>query len=115
MQHWYAAEPAPAGSRQGAQHYALCDADAGLYPAWLCENPQPLQTDAHGAPRFHGPLALLAGPQRIEEAGWDDAPGVQRDYFIARSAASGLLWVFRQRLQRSGPGAAAWFLHGMFA
>jgi protein ImuB len=115
MHHWYAAEPAPAGSRQGAQHAALSDADADLYPTWLCESPQPLQTDAQGAPRFHGPLTLLAGPQRIEAAGWDDAPGVQRDYFIARSAASGLLWVFRQRLQRSGPGAAAWFLHGMFA
>lgn len=115
MHHWYAAEPAPAGSRQGAQHAALCDPDADLYPTWLCESPQPLQTDAQGAPRFHGPLTLLAGPQRIEAAGWDDAPGVQRDYFIARSAASGLFWVFRQRLQRSGPGAAAWFLHGMFA
>lgn len=115
MQHWHAADPAPAGYRQGAQHQTLCDPDAGLYPTWLCESPQPLQTDAHGAPRFHGPLTLLAGPQRIEAAGWDDAPGVQRDYFIARSAASGLLWVFRQRLQRSGPGAAAWFLHGVFA
>ena len=115
MQHWRAVEPAPAGFRQGAQHQTLCDADAGLYPTWLCESPQPLQTDVYGAPRYHGPLALLAGPQRIEAAGWDDAPGVQRDYFIARSAASGLLWVFRQRLQRSGPGAAAWFLHGVFA
>jgi protein ImuB len=115
MQRWHSADPAPAGSRQGAQHQTLCDADAGLYPTWLCESPQPLHTDAHGAPRFHGPLTLLAGPQRIEAAGWDDAPGLQRDYFIARSAACGLLWVFRQRLQRSGPGAAAWFLHGMFA
>ena len=115
MQHWHAAEPAPAGSRQGAQHAALCDAEAGLYPAWLCESPQPLQTDAHGVPRFHGPLALLAGPQRIEAAGWDDAPGVQRDYFIARSAGHGLLWVFRQRLQRSEAGRSAWYLHGLFA
>jgi len=115
MQHWYAADPAPTGSARVAQHAALCDADAGLYPTWLCASPQPLQTDAHGAPCFHGPLTLLAGPQRIEVAGWDDAPGVQRDYFVARSAASGLLWVFRQRLQRSGPGAAAWFLHGIFA
>jgi protein ImuB len=113
MQHWHAADLSPAGSPRVAQRDALCDAD--LYPTWLCESPQPLQTDAQGAPRFHGPLALLAGPQRIEAAGWDDAPGVQRDYFIASSAASGLLWVFRQRLQRSGPGAAAWFLHGMFA
>ena len=115
MQHWQAADPAPTGSARAAQCDALCDADAGLYPTWLCASPQLLQTDAQGAPCFHGPLTLLAGPQRIEAAGWDDAPGVQRDYFIARSAASGLLWVFRQRLQRSGPGAAAWFLHGIFA
>ena len=114
MQHWHAAEPAPAGSRQGAQHAALCEAEACLYPAWLCESPQPLQTDAHGAPRFHGPLTLLAGPQRIEAAGWDLAPGVQRDYFIARSAVHGLLWVFRQRLQPSAEGRGAWYLHGLF-
>ena len=115
MQHWYAADPAPAWPPRVAQRDALCDADAGLYPAWLCESPQPLQTDAHGAPRFHGPLTLLAGPQRIEAAGWDDAPGVQRDYFVARSAVHGLLWVFRQRLQRSEAGRSAWYLHGLFA
>ena len=115
MQQWRAVEPAPAGFRQGAQHQTLCDADAGLYPTWLCESPQPLQTDVHGAPRFHGPLALLAGPQRIEAAGWDDAPGVQRDYFIARSAVHGLLWIFRQRLQANAAGRGAWYLHGLFA
>jgi len=115
MQQWHAAEPVPAGSRQGTQHAALCDADAGLYPTWLCESPQPLQTDAQGAPRFHGPLTLLAGPQRIEAAVWDNAPGVQRDYFIARSAVHGLLWIFRQRLQRSEAGRSAWYLHGLFA
>ena len=115
MQRWHSADPAPAGSRQGAQHQTLCDADAGLYPTWLCESPQPLQTDAHGAPRFHGPLTLLAGPQRIEAAGWDDAPGVQRDYFIARSAVHGLLWIFRQRLQANAAGRGAWYLHGLFA
>ena len=115
MQHWHAADPAPAGSPRVAQHDALCDADAGLYPSWLCESPQPLQTDAHGVPRFHGPLALLAGPQRIEAAGWDDAPGVQRDYFIARSAVHGLLWIFRQRLQANAAGRGAWYLHGLFA
>ena len=115
MQHWHAADPAATGSPRVAQHDALCDADAGLYPSWLCESPQPLHTDAHGAPRFHGPLALLAGPQRIEAAGWDDAPGVQRDYFIARSAVHGLLWIFRQRLQANAAGRGAWYLHGLFA
>jgi hypothetical protein len=57
----------------------------------------------------------LAGPQRIEAAAWDDAPGVQRDYFIARSAVHGLLWIFRQRLQPSAAGGGAWYLHGLFA
>lgn len=115
MQYWHSADPAPAGYRQGAQHAALCDAYAGLYPTWLCESPQPLQTDAHGVPRFHGPLTLLAGPQRIEAAGWDDAPGMQRDYFIARSAVHSLLWIFRQRLQPNAAGRGTWYLHGLFA
>ncbi len=115
MQQWHAADPAPTGSRLGAQHHALADTDAVLYPTWLCESPQPLHTDAQGAPSFHGPLTLLAGPQRIEVAGWDGGSGVQRDYFIARSAASGLLWIFRQRLQPSEVGRGAWYLHGLFA
>jgi protein ImuB len=93
----------------------MYDADAGLYPTWLCASPQPLATGPDGAPRFRGPLVMLAGPQRIEATGWDDDCGVQRDYFIARSAASGLLWVFRQRLSRSDTGAAQWYLHGLFA
>ena len=116
MQHWQAAsaqtQPGSQGSAPGTCVY---DADAGLYPTWLCASPQPLATGPDGAPRFHGPLAMLAGPQRIEATGWDDDCGVQRDYFIARSAASGLLWVFRQRLSRSDAGAAQWYLHGLFA
>ncbi len=112
MQHWHAASDQAQRARlRGIPG----DGDAALYPAWLCAKPQPLASDPDGAPCFHGPLALLAGPQRIEVAGWDGASGVQRDYFIARSAVSGLLWVFRQRLQRSdGPGVQ-WYLHGLFA
>jgi protein ImuB len=37
-----------------------------------------------------------------------------RDYFVARSAQAGLLWIYRERLAQAGvePG---WFLHGLFA
>jgi len=116
MQLWYpASDQVQRGARRATPCGSLCGMDAGLYPAWLCASPQPLATGPDGAPRFHGPLALLAGPQRIEAAGWDDDCGVQRDYFIARSAVSGLLWVFRQRLSRSDAGAAQWYLHGLFA
>jgi protein ImuB len=112
MQHWHAdSDQAQRAMLRGIPG----DGEAALYPAWLCASPQPLQTDPDGAPRFHGPLALLAGPQRTEVAGWDGDSGVQRDYFIARSAVSGLLWVFRQRLQPSGSTGAQWYLHGLFA
>ncbi len=116
MQHWHTASAqAQPGSQGRAPDTCAYGADAGLYPTWLCASPQPLATGPDGAPRFHGPLALLAGPQRIEAAGWDDGCGVQRDYFIARSGVSGLLWVFRQRLPPSDAGGAQWYLHGLFA
>ena len=40
---------------------------------------------------------------------------VLRDYFIARSEAAGLLWVFRERLAPDQQAAARWFLHGLYA
>jgi protein ImuB len=72
-------------------------------------------------PLYQGPLTLLAGPQRIEAAWWEPdatgaaaAPAALRDYFVARSAQAGLLWIYRERLAQAGaqPG---WFLHGLFA
>jgi protein ImuB len=62
-------------------------------------------------------LTLLAGPQRIESGWWGGGDLVLRDYFVARSAQAGLLWIYRERL----PGAQAaqsrsdWYLHGIFA
>ena len=103
----------------GAQTYGLrvkpamtnaCDA---LYPAWLL--PQPLRLEVRGEkPQYHGPLRLLAGPQRLETGWWDDgAQGLAlRDYFIARSDEAGLLWVYRERLQ---PNAVRWYLQGIYA
>jgi protein ImuB len=87
-----------------------CDA---LYPPWLL--PQPLRLEVQGEkPHYHGPLRLLAGPQRLETGWWDGAeqgPAL-RDYFIARSDEAGLLWVYRERLQ---PNAVRWYLQGIYA
>ena len=55
------------------------------------------------------PLALLAGPERIE-AGWWDGQHVARDYFVARNGAQSLLWVYRER-----DVAAHWYVHGFFS
>jgi protein ImuB len=49
---------------------------------------------------------LLAGPERIE-AGWWDGEDVVRDYFIARTRAGSLSWIYR--------ATEGWFLHGLFA
>jgi protein ImuB len=79
---------------------AVGDGDAavaGPRPLWLLEPPRRLGEDD---------FALLAGPERIE-AGWWDGEDVVRDYFIARTRAASLAWIYR------APGG--WFLHGLFA
>lgn len=108
MQHWQAAASAmhtKAGGPKGAEN-------AALYPTWLLPVPQRLAVQ-HGSPQYQGPLTLLAGPQRLE-AGWleGDAHCALRDYFVARSAVAGLVWVYRERLAGQGDG---WYLHGLFA
>ena len=105
--------------RAGKAPSATLQPDA-LYPTWLLATPQPLSVQRH-RPLYQGPLTLLAGPQRIEAAWWEPdatgtaaAPAALRDYFVARSAQAGLLWIYRERLAQAGsePG---WFLHGLFA
>jgi protein ImuB len=63
-------------------------------------------------------LTLVAGPQRLE-AGWLDGPAhcALRDYYVARSAVAGLVWVYCERLgaQRNAQGPTGWYLHGLFA
>jgi protein ImuB len=89
---------------------------AALYPSWLLATPQRLVVQ-QGQPQYHGALELLAGPQRLE-AGWleEAADCALRDYFVARSAQAGLLWVYRERLAGpGGPASAHWYLHGLFA
>ena len=89
---------------------------AALYPSWLLASPQRLLVQ-HGQPHYQGSLELLAGPQRLE-SGWleEASDWAMRDYFVARSAHCGLLWVFRERLAGSaGQTSAHWYLHGLFA
>ena len=124
MQVWKSAagpmkDPQDCGKNSGSSHCALpCD---GIYPPWLL--PSPLRLEVQGEkPYYHGPLRLLAGPQRLETGWWNDPPQgpALRDYFIARSDEAGWVWVYRERLnRRSGPfdeaGPVRWFLHGVYA
>ncbi len=89
-----------------------------LYPTWLLATPLRL-TVHQGSPQYEGPLTLLAGPQRLE-SGWLDGAShcALRDYYVARSAAAGLVWVYCERLGAHGVGGqghASWYLHGLFA
>lgn len=87
---------------------------AAWYPTWLLPQPLPLAQQGE-RPMYHGPLQLLAGPQRIETGWWDGAAAL-RDYFVARSEHAGWVWIFRERpgdpqVQAGGP---RWFLHGWY-
>jgi len=77
-------------------------------PLWLLPTPRALSSRA-GAPLCRGPLALLAGPQRIE-SGWWDGQGACRDYYVARNPHGETLWIYREH-RREAP----WYLHGIFA
>lgn len=83
---------------------------AGLSPRplWLVEPPEALR-ERRGRPHRAGPLALLAGPERIE-SGWWDGADARRDYFLALDGAGRWLWIFRDPRPPGG-----WFLHGWFA
>jgi protein ImuB len=85
-------------------------ADA-LYPSWLLHQPLPLQAP-QGRPDYLGPLTLLSGPERIETAWWE-GPATLRDYYIARNPQAGLVWLYRERLQRPD-GGQGWYLQGVF-
>jgi protein ImuB len=111
--------------------------DGLLYPTWLLAAPLKLAV-RDDRPMYQGPLALLAGPQRLEAAWWDVAQvqparagsgkplAVLRDYFLARSEQAGLLWIYRERLTGAqqeaalarrladGHEASHWYLQGLF-
>ena len=76
-------------------------------PSWLLYQPEPLTT-RRGRPIYHGPLELLAGPERLE-TGWWDGEDIQRDYYIARTTLGARLWIYREHA-----GTRGWFLHGIF-
>lgn len=109
MQRWLPARTAGAAA---AVKEAAGDA---LYPPWLLREPLRLPVKAD-KPWYQGPLQLLTRARRLEAAWWDVQAGepALRDYFIARSATAGLLWIFRERLA-AGQDRAQWFLHGLYA
>lgn len=80
-------------------------------PLWLLSRPIAL-TERNNRPYWHGPLTLLAGPERIESGWWDDAL-VQRDYFIAADDSDVLLWIYRERLP-DADSRQGWFVQGKF-
>lgn len=111
----------PLGEAPAAQAPGL--AGTGPRPLLLLPVPRPLAPDT--------PMALLAGPERIETGWWEveepgmpangDEPasgpatpaagrGVRRDYFVARDGRGRTLWIY---LDPMPPGQ--WFLHGLFA
>jgi protein ImuB len=120
MQRWRSAVSPPTPVHQaGVQEVAVLPVMAAWQPAWVLA--QPLALPMRGErPHYLGPLALLAGPERIEAGWWDGQPAqaadlTLRDYFIARSPQAGLLWVYRLRPHSSQlSGAERWFLHGVF-
>ncbi len=69
-----------------------------------------------GTPHYGdgAPLALLAGPERIEAGWWDlgqaQRATVHRDYFVARNRSGQTLWIYRELAAPHN-----WFLHGFFA
>lgn len=109
MQRWL-----PARTAGAAAALKQVAADA-LYPTWLLREPLPLQVKGE-KPWYQGPLQMLTRARRLEAAWWDTglAEPVLRDYFIARSETSGLLWVYRERLE-TGQEQPRWFLHGLYA
>ncbi len=103
------AEPGTAGSgAAGSSTPGRPTPRFGERPLWLFAAPQPL-IEIDAKPFLRGPLALVAGPERIE-SGWWDGNDVARDYFIAQDEDRSLLWVFRERSEARG-----WFLQGLFA
>ncbi len=81
-------------------------------PFLLLDQPESLP-EVDGRPHCRGPLKLMAGPERIESGWWDggEATGdVRRDYFVACSADTRWLWIYREC---RAPGG--WFLQGFFA
>jgi protein ImuB len=75
-------------------------------PLWLLPAPQPLrERDAQLC--WQSPLKILRGPERIDNAWWEQVPAT-RDYYIARTEEGQLCWIFRDI------DSGRWFAHGLF-
>jgi protein ImuB len=117
MQVWQAWKP-QLGKRM-QDFTSVMSAHAALLPTWLLAQPQQLVVKQQ-CPQYHGPLSLLAGPQRLE-TGWLDGKLALRDYYVARSAHAGLVWIYRERLSNAlhddanQDHALRWYLHGLFS
>ncbi len=86
----------------------VCAAPPALsHPTWLFNPAQPLPPSA-------APLALMSPhpQQRLETHWWLPGGPVRRDYWLARHARWGVVWVYRDA--SSAPGAPdGWWLHGV--
>jgi protein ImuB len=111
MQHW---QPAPqALPRKPAATTSLPQ------PTFVLAEPLRLASKGD-QPMYQGVLQLLSGPHRVEGGWWHriaHADGeytghVQRDYWVAFSEHTGVLWIFQGRLASD---ETAWYLHGSFA
>jgi protein ImuB len=106
---WRAVEP--------ARTPACFELPAGPRPLWLLAEPEPLADYLRGT---RTPPVLTDGPEKIE-SGWWEGRDVCRDYYVARTGAGQVLWLFREApsLPAGAAGAstgdAAWYVHGIFA
>lgn len=115
---WLLAEPLKLAVHQQQPHY--------LGPLTLLAGPQRLEAGwwaaPTGAPLVPPARVGAAPPERDSAADSDTAIPCERasvalrDYFVARSERSPLLWIYRERLGHAGSAqpALAWFLHGVF-
>ncbi len=117
---------AAAPRRKPKSGLSVAPASADLYPTWLLATPLKLAV-RQDRPLYQGPLTLLVGPQRLEAGWWGSGAAVKnvvtlRDYFVARSAQAGLLWIYRERLsvdrqladQAAERSGSHWYLQGLF-
>lgn len=81
-------------------------------PLWFFEEPIPL-IERSKRPYWHGPLALVAGPERIETAWWE-GQWFARDYFIASDQHHVLYWIYRNRQHDPASTSLQWFIQGCF-
>jgi len=81
-------------------------------PIWFFDQAIPI-TERAKRPYWQGPLALVAGPERIETAWWE-GEWFARDYFIAADQDHVLYWIYRSRPSTSEQNSYQWFIQGCF-